>query len=97
MSSYLTAVPVFNTGYEPDNERLTNGEVNVLTYGATPNNGGEDDDTTAFLNAINAALRGDPSVVDDPRVANYLSHTRKTDPDDPKAPPSISTRSYGFN
>lgn len=48
----LTAAPVFSTGYEPDNERLT-GEVSVLTHGAT--NGGTNDDAPAFRAALAAA------------------------------------------
>ena len=56
LNSYLTSVPVFNTGYEPDNERLTNSEVNVTAYGAFPND--SVDDTAAFLAAIAAARVG---------------------------------------
>lgn len=50
LQSDLTTVPVFNTGYEPDNERLSAAEINVTTYGAVANDG--NDDTTAFANAI---------------------------------------------
>lgn len=51
LNSYVASVPVFNTGYETDSERL-NGEVNVTAwpYNAVPNDGM--DDTAAF----NAAL-----------------------------------------
>ncbi len=52
LASNLTAVPVFDTGYEADNERLTNGtkDVTAFPYNAIPNDG--IDDTTAFVNAI---------------------------------------------
>lgn len=52
LNSYLTSVPVFNTGYEADDERL-NGEVNVTDYGAIPDDGL--DDTNSFMRAISDA------------------------------------------
>ena len=54
VSSYLTSVPVFKTGYEADNERL-NGEINVTAppFYAIPNDG--IDDSKAFSDAIAVA------------------------------------------
>ncbi len=54
LDSYLTSVPVFNTGYEPDNERLS-GDIDVTAspYNANPSPG--NDDTAAFQAAIAAA------------------------------------------
>ena len=53
----LTSVPSFNTGYDPDDERLdgvTDGEKDVRDYGAIPDD--NEDDTRAFEQAIAAAI-----------------------------------------
>ena len=53
----LTSVPIFNTGYNPDDERLdgdTDGEKDVRDHGATADDGS--DDTRAFEEAIAAAI-----------------------------------------
>jgi hypothetical protein len=49
----LTSVPVFNTGYDPDDERLA-GEKDVRDYGAIADD--DHDDFNAFQAAINAAM-----------------------------------------
>lgn len=52
LDSSLTTAPVFDTGYEPDNERLANGTIDVTAfpYSAIPNDG--IDDTAAFQSAL---------------------------------------------
>ncbi len=52
LDSYLTSVPVFDTGYEADNERLVNGTIDVTAfpYNAIPDDG--NDDTAAFQSAL---------------------------------------------
>jgi Pectate lyase superfamily protein len=50
----LTSVPVFNTGYDPDDERLE-GEKDVRDYGAIADD--DHDDFHAFKAAIKAAIR----------------------------------------